>query len=474
VSLLASDMVVASLRFLNLSAGFLYNIDDASLPSMPEHFVDDICDIIVFVTRVSAKTMEKLDLGNIFRVVVKLLSPLYAHTVRNYNLRAKLGDVLHDVFLPLHKDNRFPVPSSVYSNPSAGDQPYLLCDQYAQKTLAPSLLLLYGEVEHTGYYEKMSHRANIASLLQFLWNSSEHRVAFRRITQNKDSFIKFANGIMNETNSLIASVMEKLPIIRRVQEQMSNSEEWACLSEDQRGTITSRHQENENEVKRALPLCNKTLQMLGFLNTDSNIRDLFLLEEMCPRLVNMLLHVLTKLVGTRGMELKVHNPDSYNFKPREMLRDLCSIFATFSGATEFQDHCAKSGYYNRDLMDKAIKTCNKFKLLTTSNLDLFAILLEKVEFAVKNVKYDEALMTDAPEEFLDPLMCTFMKDPVLLPTSGTVIDRSTITQHLLNDPHDPFNRKELTIDMVEPVSELKEKMSQWLSEKKASVKISND
>jgi ubiquitin conjugation factor E4 B len=186
-----------------------------------------------------------------------------------------------------------------------GGQPYLLSDSSAQENLAPSLLLLYGEVEHTGYYEKMGHRANIASLLQFLWESSEHRSAFKRITQNKNSFIKFANGIMNEMNSLIVTVMEKLPEIRRVQLQMANPQEWSSLSEEERETASSRHEDNEQEVKRALPLCNKTLKMLGFLSTDTDIRSLFLLDELCSRLVNMLLHVLTKLVGAKGMELKV-------------------------------------------------------------------------------------------------------------------------------------------------------------------------
>jgi ubiquitin conjugation factor E4 B len=225
--------------------------------------------------------------------------------VRNYNLRAKLGDVLYEVFLPSDVDGQREVPSSVACDPLAGGQTYLLSDASAQETLAPSLLLLYGEVEHTGYYEKMGHRANIASLLKYLWESAEHRPAFRRITQNKDSFIKFANGIMNETNHLIATVMEKLPEIRSAQVQIANAQQWAALPEEQRETITGRLEENEQEVKRALPLCNKTLQMLGYLNTDEDIRNLFLLPEMCSRLVSMLLHVLVKLVGSRGLELKV-------------------------------------------------------------------------------------------------------------------------------------------------------------------------
>lgn len=303
VSLLAPEIVNDTLKFFNLSAGFLLQLDDDSLPLMPEHLVEDFSSYLVFATRYANKELGNVGLGNVFKTVVKLLSPKYAKVVRNYNLRAKLGDVLHDVYLPDKKDNN--VPASVTCDPKAGGQPYLLSDLSAQETLAPSLLLLYGEVEHTGYYEQMSHRAKIASLLQYLWESKEHRSAFKRITQNKDSFIKFANGIMNEMNSLIAKVMEKLPEIRRVQVLRSNPTEWNALPEEERETLSSRHEENENEVQQALPLCNKTLKMLGFLSTDADIQSLFLLEEMCTRLVNMLLHVMTKLVRKKGVELKV-------------------------------------------------------------------------------------------------------------------------------------------------------------------------
>lgn len=162
------------------------------------------------------------------------------------------------------------------------------------------------------------------------------------------------------------------------------------------------------------------------------------------------------------------NPENYNFRPKEMLRDLCAIFATFADAEEFQMECAKSGYYNDDLMVQSVKTCSRHSLLTGNSLDEFSSLPSKVAKAALSVEDDEALTGDAPDEFLDPLMCTFMKDPVFLPTSGNIIDRSTITQHLLNDPHDPFNRKDLTIDMVQPAHELSAKITKWLNEKRAA------
>lgn len=47
-------------------------------------------------------------------------------------------------------------------------------------------------------------------------------------------------------------------------------------------------------------------------------------------------------------------------------------------------------------------------------------------------------------------MATVMRDPVLLPSSKTIIDRSTIKSHLLSDSKDPFNRSPLSIDDVIP------------------------
>ena len=41
------------------------------------------------------------------------------------------------------------------------------------------------------------------------------------------------------------------------------------------------------------------------------------------------------------------------------------------------------------------------------------------------------------------------------------MDRSTITQHLLNDSTDPFNRKELKVEMLQPQPDLKARIDAW-------------
>lgn len=50
--------------------------------------------------------------------------------------------------------------------------------------------------------------------------------------------------------------------------------------------------------------------------------------------------------------------------------------------------------------------------------------------------------------YKDPLMDTLMIDPVRLPTSNKIMDRSIIMRHLLNSTTDPFNRQRLTEDKL--------------------------
>lgn len=47
-------------------------------------------------------------------------------------------------------------------------------------------------------------------------------------------------------------------------------------------------------------------------------------------------------------------------------------------------------------------------------------------------------------------MDTLMDDPVILPSSGKIMDRQVIVRHLLNSQTDPFNRQPLNEDNLTP------------------------
>jgi ubiquitin conjugation factor E4 B len=120
----------------------------------------------------------------------------------------------------------------------------------------------------------------------------------------------------------------------------------------------------------------------------------------------------------------------------------------------------------QDAATRMEKTLNR----TPSDVEQFRALAVKANKVVlANQKMDEDY-EDAPDEFIgkcanahcaarrykkhdaiaDPMMCELMEDPVVLPTSGKVMDRKHISRHLLSTPNDPFNRQHLTEEMLKP------------------------
>lgn len=59
--------------------------------------------------------------------------------------------------------------------------------------------------------------------------------------------------------------------------------------------------------------------------------------------------------------------------------------------------------------------------------DVQDVALKVAQMALQKQTEDE-ILTEAPDEFLDPIMSTIMSDPVILPSSHTTVDRSTIAR----------------------------------------------
>ena len=110
-------------------------------------------------------------------------------------------------------------------------------------------------------------------------------------------------------------------------------------------------------------------------------------------------------------------------------------------------------------------------LKSPEELRIWQTLASAVAAAKAAEEEEEQDLGEVPDEFMDPLMFDLMKDPVTLPSSKAVMDRSTIRSHLLSDPTDPFNRMPLKIEEVVPNVELKEKIEAWIAEKKAAKQV---
>eukprot|EP00644_Phytophthora_capsici_P013443 jgi/Phyca11/568556/estExt2_Genewise1.C_PHYCAscaffold_290239 len=424
------------------------------LKHVPEHLVDDLCSVLKFVARLQPKALNAFELNELLKMIIIFLSsPSYVHSP---HLRAKMSEVLFHIFLPSEESEERETAGTSFG------VELLRTDPLAQRHLAPCLLAMYGDVEHTGFYEKLEHRYNIACLLKYLWKLDGHKPAFLLISEDRENFVKFAHGLMNHINSLVTDALIALPEIKVLQEEMQDVARWMALDESVREQKQSLLSDKERTVTSSLQLANETIHMMSYLT--SEIQEPFVkMPELEDRLVSMLNSVIVKLAGPRGVELKVNNPEQYKFRPKVMLQEIVETLLHFAHYPSFLEAVATNGYYDGQVFRKCAQIVARTQLLEPVDVEKFESFVAEVEKAAEGAANLEETLGEIPEEFLDPLVFTLMKDPVVLP-SGYTMDRSCITQHLMNDQSDPFTRVPLTMDQLQPNTDLKAKIEQWIQE----------
>lgn len=239
-------------------------------------------------------------------------------------------------------------------------------------------------------------------------------------------------------------------------------------------------QENEEKLSAAqgkaksyMQLTNETVAMLK-LFTEA-LADSFTKKEVVVRLAHMLDYNLEALVGPKRANLKVKNPEEYGWNPRQMLAEVTDVYLNLQGKQSFIDAVATDGRaYRPEYWAEAHKTLAKYALKNPEQLKEWEHMASQIETAKERADLEEADLGEIPDGYEDPLMATLMEDPVTLPISKQIVDRSTIQSHLLSDPHDPFNRTPLKLEDVIPNDALREEILSWkanlLAEKMAERK----
>lgn len=199
--------------------------------------------------------------------------------------------------------------------------------------------------------------------------------------------------------------------------------------------------QDERVVPSYLNLGADNLDMFSYLTKDA--KDAFLVPEIVDKLAAMLNYNLAQLCGPRCIELKVRNPEKFNWNPKQLLERLiqvylhleCDQFATAVAGDERS--------YNDQLFWQAYNRLIKAGLLAADETERFREFGERVSASSKERMQEEIDLGEPPEQFKDALMDTLLVDPVRLP-SGKVCDRTVVTRLLLDGPFDPFSRQPMT------------------------------
>ncbi|KAJ3644556.1 hypothetical protein Zmor_022280 [Zophobas morio] len=422
--------------------------------ALPEWYVEDIAEFLLFALPYFPTVItENMEDSLITWLLVTICS---SSMIKNPYLVAKLVEVVF-VIIPTFQ----PRCEMLYDR--------FMSHEISRTILPSALMKFYTDVETTGssseFYDKFSIRYHISLIIKGMWNSAIHRQALVNESKSGKQFVKFVNMLMNDTTFLLDESLESLKRIHEVQELISDEEKWSKVSSEQQQSRMRQLTADERQCRSYLTLARETVDMFHYLTVD--IKEPFLRPELVDRLASMLNFNLQQLCGPKCKNLKVRNPDKYGWEPRRLLSQLVDIYLhldcdQFAGALAGDERS-----FRKELFDDAAARLDRLSIKTPVEIERFKALADKAYQILLNNQKSDDWMSDAPDEFKDPLMDTLMTDPVLLP-SGQVMDRSVIMRHLLNSSTDPFNRQPLTEDMLQPVNELKERIRIWKSEKTRS------
>ncbi|KAL7751270.1 Ubiquitin conjugation factor E4 [Sorochytrium milnesiophthora] len=435
----------------------------------PEYFLEDASEFLLFQLRYQPEGMRfQLSFDEYIKLAMTVL--MNPTTVKNPYLKSKLVEVM---FL------------MTFDSPAQGDglgSQTLRDSVWSQYFLMPAVMQFYVDVELTGmssqFYDKFNIRYNISQIIKAVWTSPVHK---RKIEEQSktDLFVRFVNMLMNDTRYLLDEGLTKLTEIHSLQSEMANTSHWDSLEEQVRKEKEETLEMSERQATSYMSLANETVHLLAYMTAD--IVDPFLTPEIIDRLAAMLDYNLSQLVGPKCTELKVQSPEKYRFQPKQLLSEILDIYLHLCRKPEFVVAVARDGRsYNKEWFRKAAGYMVKANMKNAAQIDTLARFVDDVENAIQSDMQAEEELGEIPDEFLgtyngfgqpqgavrltklalpDPLMFTLMEDPVLLPTSNITVDRSTIKAHLLGENRDPFNRMPLSMSMVLPNTELKEKIA---------------
>lgn len=198
----------------------------------------------------------------------------------------------------------------------------------------------------------------------------------------------------------------------------------------------------------------------------SKITTVFTHATMVDRVAAMLNYFLYNLVGPNKKNFKVKDQKEYSFDPAATVLNICKIYVNLKDSDSFCLAISQDGRsYSPQLFILAEDVLIRIGggLLIEELKEVATRVAAKAEEDYAN----EEAVAEAPEHFLDPIMSTLMRDPVTLPSSKQIVDRTTIARHLLSDQTDPFNRAPLSMDQVVPNVELAEEIRCWIQERKS-------
>lgn len=422
---------------------------------LPEYFLEDVVGNFKFIMRNMPQIITSTQSDELVMLCITFLRS--SEYIKNPYLKSGLVTIMFHGIWPVYNRTKGILGDLLNSLP------------FATEHLLHALMKFYIEVENTGahtqFYDKFNIRYEIFQIIKCIWSNPVYREHLSEEAKiNLDFFVRFVNLLLNDVTFVLDESLTAFVQIHNLQQELKRS---AQMEQGVRAEKEEALSQAQGKAKSYMQLTNETVAMLK-LFTEA-LADSFTMPEIVQRLADMLDYNLDAMVGPKSRDLVVENPQEYSFDPKVLLSEIVDVFLNLKNKESFVYAVARDGRsYKPANLDKAATILARFSLKSQEELTAWKSLGEKFKKAKEADDQAEEDLGEIPDEFLDPLMFTLMEDPVILPTSKTTIDRSTIRSHLLSDPNDPFNRAPLKIEDVVPDTILNDRIQAFKAERKGS------
>jgi ubiquitin conjugation factor E4 B len=401
---------------------------------LPEYFLEVVSSNFQFILSNMPQIISSTQSDELVMLCITFLRS--SEYIKNPYLKAGLITILYKGTWPLREGGQGVLAGIYNSMP------------FATEHLLHALMQFFIEAEFMGghgqFFDKFNVRYEIFQIIKCIWPNTVYRdKLYKEARLNSEFFVRFVNLLLNDVTFVLDESFTSFNQIHDLQVELKNNS--ASLDQTQRQEKEEALSAAQGKAKSYMSLTNETVTMLK-LFTEA-LSNSFTMPEVVQRLADMLDYNLEAMTGQKQTNLKVDNPGEYNFNPKALLGDIVDVYLNLGEKPNFVLAVARDG---RSYKPESFAKAGKFVLKSPEELRKWDDLQKKFAAAKAEDEAADEDLGDIPDEFLDPLMYTLMQDPVILPTSRTVIDRSTIRSHLLSDPNDPFNRVPLKIEDVKP------------------------
>lgn len=314
----------------------------------------------------------------------------------------------------------------------------LLCSIFDKKNVTLQNPIKFMEAIILFYDENDIFKAEQSQVAHKCYNSSL-RILERIISENhiesnsmNDLFLKFFYRINSHT-------IEFLELINAICDEISKK-----VTDLNSGSYRSRY---SSMIKSIVGNVNISLKVVNDILKKKILNPAIFRGEIILPVITLATNVLKYFTNGRN---PIYNVFNMNFEALDIMKLSLNILHKLTVNDEFTDLIQET----KNIVIESLPFI-KFK-------DDELYIKEELKSNLE-IKKDEIKLEDIPDEFLDPLIYTLIKEPVMIPNVDLIFDKSSIMSQIYHEKVNPYTREQLDENILEEYNQ-KQEINQRLTD----------